>query len=171
MNSSGSSSSTYALGKDNRLSTSYVAMNTQTTSKGERSRPYSGHWMMSGRDAPPNSEQSPPEGSSYGNQKQTLSTSSPSTQHSTSSSPQSQPNRPHTRMPSSPHGQKNSLTTHTSLHNSKPNATSPLPSTNELVVWKQLPRDRGGVTIGTNFHFPLSYGLPSIPEIPENPKD
>jgi len=27
------------------------------------------------------------------------------------------------------------------------------------------------VTIGTNFHFPPSYGLPGIPEIPKNPKD
>jgi len=27
------------------------------------------------------------------------------------------------------------------------------------------------VTIGTNFHFPLSYSLPSIPGIPENPED
>jgi len=27
------------------------------------------------------------------------------------------------------------------------------------------------VTIGTNFHFPPSYGLPGIPKIPENPED
>src|SRR6267142_36324 len=26
------------------------------------------------------------------------------------------------------------------------------------------------VTIGTNFHFPPSYGLPGIPKIPENPE-
>jgi len=37
---------------------------------------------------------------------------------------------------------------------------------------KQLPpADLADVTIGTNFHFPPSYSLPSIPEIPKNPED
>jgi len=30
---------------------------------------------------------------------------------------------------------------------------------------------KANVTIGINFHFPPSYSLPGIPEIPENPED
>ena len=121
----------------------------------------------------PSTQWSPQESSSYRDQRQALFTSSPSTQHSTSSSSMGQTLRMLTRTPSNPSaaGQKKLPMTHTSLHNSKPNTTSPQPSTTELVVWKQLPRDRGGVTIGTNFHFPPFYGLPSIPKIPENPED
>jgi len=146
-------------------------VNTQTTHKGEKSKPYSKHWTMSGSDAPSNSEQLPQGSSSYGNQKQTLSTLSPSTQHSTSSLQWNQPNNTLTKTPFNPCGQRNLPTTHTSLHNSKPSITTPLQNTNELVAWKQLPRDKGGVTIGTNFQFPPSYGLPSIPKIPKNPED
>src|SRR6266850_3254645 len=171
MSSSGSSSNTYAPGKDNKPSTRYVAMNTQTISKSKRSKPYSEHWMMSGKDAAPSTLQLPQESSSYDNQRQMLSTYSFSTQHSTSSSSMDQPNKVHTKTPPSPNGQKKLPMTRTSSHNSRLNATSPLLYTNELVAWKQLPRDGGGVTIGTNFHFPPSYGLPGILKIPKNPKD
>ena len=171
MSSSGSSSNTYALGKDNKPSMRYVAVNTQMTQEGERSKLYSEPWTTSGNNAPPSSEQLPWESSSYSDQKQMLSTWSPSSQHFTSSLQQNRPNSTLTKTPSSPHGQRNLPTTHTSSCNSKLSVTAPLQNTNELVAWKQLPRDRGGVTISTNFHFPPSYNLPGIPEIPENSED
>ena len=148
-----------------------VVTNTQMTNEEGRSRPYSEPWMTSGSDEPVNSPRSPQESSSYDDQKRTLSTLSPSTQRSTSSSPRNRPSSTHTRTPSNPSGRRTLPTTHTSSHNSEPNVTPTSPSNARIVGWDQLPRDGGGVTIGTNFHFPPSYGLPGIPEIPKNPED
>src|SRR6266850_7367909 len=155
--SSGSSSNTYAPRKDNKPSMRYVVANSQTTKENERSKPSSEPWMTSGSDAALNSQRSPQESSSYDDQRQTLSTSVSSTLNSTYTSPMDLTPNTDTKMPPNPSGRRKLPTTHTSSHSSKSRGTTPLPSTTELVAWEQLPRDGGGVTIGTNFHFPPSY--------------